>query len=352
MNQLAFLVLPLVSLGLVNMCRSAEAETQSLVGSADSQKMEHGEGQGIAEIDGPRQSSRYDGSPKEVRGKIERVKTVLLRGTRQGHLTILLSTIAERRMVVDLGPASRFRNVDLRAGDWIVVHGPIGRVNDRRVLFAQQVHIDGEIIQIDRQVPVKYSAPKMHSITGKVAIIKEFKIKGGDQVHQVVRIMTEEGTQLVVDLGETSALKEITPTYGHEISIEGPMARLSGKPFLLALKVTSQGKTAHIERALLSGMAPSRETQRVSAGPEVGTRKVTREIVVSGEVVNIDRDGLYVVRDPSGKEVHLLVTEDLNTGLKVGDQIQAQVVPDGSVTSILRSSDSQPGETPRDSQEE
>jgi hypothetical protein len=77
------------------------------------------------------------------------------------------------------------------------------------------------------------------------------------------------------------------------------MARLSGQPFVLAQKVTSQDKTVHIEREVLSAMRSVREKkgsegQASNARSESPSQKIRGEVVMKGEVLNIDRDGSYI----------------------------------------------------------
>lgn len=337
-------VLPLASLGLLTVCYAPDAWSQQSDTTKGTYPLREQAMERPLNLGGDRQSSPYSdykASWKQVSGEIERLKKVAVRGKGEEHLAALLTTTQGRRVVVDLGPAKQFRDVELRTGDWIAARGPVVRVNDRRVIFARDINVDGEIIRVDRAMPAQHARRAPKAVSGKIAIIKELKVKGGDQLHQVVRILTKDGKQVVADLGKKAALTGINLEYGQEISVEGPMARLSGKPLILAQTVTTQGKTARIERGFPSAMPAGRPGQGESAGAESTSREVSGEVVVKGQVLNIDRDGLYIVRDPSGQEVHLLVAEDLNGGLHIGDHIEAQVGPDGSVTSISKLSDTQ-----------
>lgn len=343
MTQLLLRVaLSLVSLGLLTVCYTADAWSQQSETLEGRYPLRDQSMSKSLNLGGDQQSPTYDKSRtswKQVTGEIERVKKVVIRGTGQEHLAVLLTTTQGRRVVADLGPAEQFRDVKLRAGDLISARGPVARVNDRRVIFAREINVDGDTIRIHRRMPTQNSRQSTTAVNGKIAIMKELKVKGGDESHQVVRILTKEGEQIVADLGEKASSKDMNLAYGQEISVEGPMVRLSGKPFVLAQKVTTQGQTVHIEREFLYAMPASRQGQGASS--EGGSRGIRGEVVVKGEVLNIDRDGFYIVRDPSGQEVHLLVAEDLTHGLHVGDRIQAQVRPDGSVTSISKSSDTE-----------
>jgi hypothetical protein len=121
----------------------------------------------------------------------------------------------------DVGPAGQFRDVELRAGDWISARGPVARVNDRPVIFACEINVDGDSIRIDRRIPSQHARQSTQTVSGKVAILKELKIRGSDQTHQVVRIVTKEGKQIIADLGEKASLQDVNLSYGQEISIQG-----------------------------------------------------------------------------------------------------------------------------------
>ena len=56
---------------------------------------------------------------------------------------------------------------------------------------------------------------------------------------------------------------------------------------------------------------------------------------MTGEVLSIDRDGFYIVKDASGREIRLIVDERMNKDFRVGDTIKAQV-QDGRVTKIQK----------------
>lgn len=340
--------LPLAGLGFMTFCYTADAWSQQSETTEGSYPLREQSMEQSLNLGGDRQSPPYNSmeSWRHVSGEIGQMKKVLVRDTGQEHLVVLLSTTQGHVVVADLGPAKQFRDVELRTGDWISIRGPENKVNGRHVIFAREINVDGDIIRVDRRMPSQHARQSAKTVSGKVAIIKELKIKRGDKSHQVVRIVTKDGKQIVADLGEKASLQGLNLAYGQEISVEGPMARLSGKPFVLAQKVTSQDKTVHIERKVLSAMRSVHEGKRSegqasNARSENPSQEVRGEVVMKGEVLNIDRDGFYIVKEPNGREVHLLVAEDLDVGLHVGDQILAQVAPDGYVTSIVKAFDNQ-----------
>ncbi len=338
-------------LGFLTVCCIPDAGSQQSETTEGSYPLREQSMERSSNSGGDRQShqdNKSRTSGKQVSGKIGQVKKVFVRDTGQEYLVVLLGTTQGHVVVADLGPTEQFRDVELWAGDWISIRGPVGQVNGRHVIFAREINVDGDIIRVDRQMSSQHAHRSTKAVTGQVAIIKELTIKRGDESHQIVRIVTKDGKQIVADLGKKASLQDLNLAYGQEISVEGPMARLSGKPFVLAQKVTSQDKTVHIERKVLSAMRSVREGKgsEKQASNESPSQKIRGEVVMKGEVLNIDRDGFYIVKEPNGREVHLLVAEDLNVGLHVGDQVLAQVAPDGYVTTISKASDDQSESAP------
>ncbi len=59
--------------------------------------------------------------------------------------------------------------------------------------------------------------------------------------------------------------------------------------------------------------------------------------VLQGQLLKIDGDS-YIVKDLSGKEVRLRVNKNtvLDTRIKVGDRVDAQIAADGSAATLLK----------------
>ena len=117
------------------------------------------------------------------------------------------------------------------------------------------------------------------------------------------------------------------------------MIQVSGKPLILAKHVTADGKRVDIDRDIRSVMPAMHREQRGAerdqqASAEPSKQAVSGQIVVKGEILKVDRDGVYVVRDESGKETMLVTPEVEGKGLHIGDRVTAQVQPDGTVLSL------------------
>ncbi|MES4785068.1 MAG: hypothetical protein C4294_03815 [Nitrospiraceae bacterium] len=265
-----------------------------------------------------------------------------MRGTKAEHLVVLISTEEGRRIIADLGPTKNLKDVQIATGDQISVMGPVVRISDRRILLAKKLRADGQTIRIRREVPSmrergrELQLMQAKQVTGQIEKVAQLKVRGTDKKHTVVRLKTDEGRRIIADLGNPKDLRDIQVKSGQQMTLQGPMIHLSGKPVIIAEQISTDSMTAQIDRQFISALSAVCPDCPQAARGQGGTQTVRGEVLVSGEVLRVDRDGFYIVKDPSGREVHLLVSEEMNRGFQPGDQIKAQVRPDGQVTSIQK----------------
>lgn len=89
---------------------------------------------------------------RTVTGRVLATKTVQLRGTNQRNLVALVRTPEGMRRLVDLGPRSDARQLQLAAGDQLAVRGPVATVNGRQIVIAEQARSDAASLDIDRSM--------------------------------------------------------------------------------------------------------------------------------------------------------------------------------------------------------
>lgn len=308
---------------------------------------------------------------KYMTGEIQRVKKVDLRGSQRDHLAVLVLTDRGNRVVADLGPAKNLRDVEVLAGDRIAARGPVFRVNDRLVMFAKKIRADGRTITISRPFDGEGNrsqqaqsgtpsdrrstrsdqdggAHASTQVSGQVTALKELNVKDTDKMHQVVRLKAEEGKEVIVDLGAKEDLRDVEIKPDQRLTIQGTSMRVDGTPFMLAYHISTDGRTMQIDRDRISAIPALRGEQRAqrrTGEPDTqgGAQSVSGEIIVKGEVLQVDRDGFYLVKDEEGRDVRLIVSENIHQGFQIGDRIRAQVRSDGTVTSITRGSDHSSG---------
>ena len=282
---------------------------------------------------------------KQLRGEVERVKRVALRGAEGEHLVALVTGGAGRRMIVDLGPPQQYRNIPITGGDQIAVRGPIGWISDRKVLMAQRVHVNGQTVRVARdraidarQLERRPGEANDAPVTGEIQQAHALRLHGVDTRHMVVRLKTEDGRQILADLGTPADLSGVALDQGRSITVQGPTIRVSGKPLILAHHLTAEGKRVEIDRevrSVMPAMLPGVERPGEPGRQAARQQPISGDILVRGEVFKTDADGFYVVRDEAGRETYLIVPPEVQSkNLKVGDRITAHVKPDGTVTSL------------------
>jgi hypothetical protein len=87
-----------------------------------------------------------------IEGRIDNLKNVRLRGSRAEHLIGELVNRNGGIILVDFGPPAATWQADLKAGDWITIHGQKMQVNDRPVILARELNKTGAPIRIDREL--------------------------------------------------------------------------------------------------------------------------------------------------------------------------------------------------------
>ncbi|ALA58992.1 hypothetical protein [Nitrospira moscoviensis] len=283
---------------------------------------------------------------KNLRGDVERVKRVALRGGPEGeHLVALVAGGMGRRMVVDLGLAKQYRDVPVMTGDEIVVRGPISWISDRKVLMAQRAFINGEMVKVKRdrtmdprQLDRGDARGTDTAVTGQIEHAQPLRLRGVDRQHMVARVKTQDGRTILTDLGAPQDLDRIPLEPGRSLTVTGPTIQVNGKPLILARQVSADGATVRIDRdirSVMPVMAPG--PPPAAAQQQAGEQAIQGEVIVRGELYRADRDGFYVVRDEAGQETYLVVTPEVEKkGLRIGDRVTAQVKPDGTVLALER----------------
>jgi plastocyanin len=91
---------------------------------------------------------RAEFEQRQLRGDIVAIKQVPIRQTDIAHVVAQLQTERGDRTIVDLGPASKLRDVRLRSGDTIRLTGRAAQVGDFRIIVAERLRADGQTVTI------------------------------------------------------------------------------------------------------------------------------------------------------------------------------------------------------------
>jgi hypothetical protein len=112
----------------------------------------------------------------------------------------------------------------------------------------------------------------------------------------------------------------------------------------LSLEHAKEARRAGNNADLAAGILALRQTIAYGQGQgnDVTTTTVSRSRTVKGELSRgtgekrADGREYYVVRDPQNREVPIILSQEMNQQVHVGDVVEAQIEADGQVTSITK----------------
>ena len=197
---------------------------------------------------------------QQVSGQIQRskdvqVKTLEPQGQAKNNRVVLMQTDQGRQVIVDLGPAQALQGISLKQGTQIDASGRWVRISDRPVLWANQATIGGKNVQIKRQ-----QRGQSRQLTGRIMRTKQVDIRGTDFTNQVALLQTDQGRQIVADLGPRANLRGFRLKPGAEIEVRGQPARVGDHLVLMADQVSAGGKTVSVRR-------PDQQSAQQQRGP-------------------------------------------------------------------------------------
>lgn len=187
-------------------------------------------------------------------------------------------------------------------------------------------------------------------VSGFIRKMRKFDVGNGEQQNMVVQIQTDKGRHQTIDLGNVEELEDLDIRRGDRITAWGKTKTISGRQLLMAKTLKIDGEKIRIDRPEMSQQSRQRtrqqeqDTARQGREDEGQSLKTIRgEVVGAGQVVaydrkgrvmEIERDAYYLIEEPDGRRAHLLVGEQLDPWLNVGDSVEATVAPDGHVVTI------------------
>ena len=238
------------------------------------------------------QQDQQDRKVATVRGKLQDVRTVNLKGEGK-HVLAKLLTASGKTLVVDLGRPQDLKGQKLRRNQEVSVLGRGGRINGKPIIVADRMRNDsrpdGAVLTIVRLIPLspatsgqsaqanssrssrqqagqgdamqaagrqgpsgqqqqqqrqqqqqqqrqqqKQQQPMTHVIAGRLMETREVTLKGLSEKHVLARLQTPQGRQVLVDLGTRGNLQDVNLTKGEIIATTGSFGRINGRPVLFA----------------------------------------------------------------------------------------------------------------------
>ncbi len=87
---------------------------------------------------------------KRVKAEVKSTRTVKFRNADEPHLIARVETQRGKTETVNMGPKSKFSNVDIEEGSQVKLLVRQGRINGQEALIAQEVNFDGQTIKLPR----------------------------------------------------------------------------------------------------------------------------------------------------------------------------------------------------------
>ena len=238
----------------VGCCTVLSLLLAATVGASAQQSLDWGPGQRSSQSRGASGQMGQRGNQVTLSGTIDSIREANLvsrsRGYRSPHYVARLETDSGQTHTVDLGPTTSFQDVDLQTGDDIRVQGRYASIGGRRILMADQVRANGEIIRVNRQ-RTQARRGSQQAIQGRIDKFRHLNLRsqgGQRQEHSLVRLKLQDGRTAVVDLGRKVDLEDLDLQKGDRIRIRGTRGTIDGRPALMANQIQVGGETISIQR--------------------------------------------------------------------------------------------------------
>jgi len=88
----------------------------------------------------------------KIEGKVNRLRTAPLAGSRQEHLVAEIVTRGGKAIVTDLGPPEQIWRADVKQGEWITLRGQEMEIDNRPVFLALEINKNGVPVMVDRHL--------------------------------------------------------------------------------------------------------------------------------------------------------------------------------------------------------
>ena len=191
----------------------------------------------------PRVPSRIDRSEFEkVDGTIMELKDVKLAGFDEKHVVARIKNRENMVAKVDLGPKGRISDLDIQKGQSVSVWGKRGTINEKYMLMAYWINVDGNRISIKRPKDMN-----LKRYSGKILKLKKTAFGERTGNHVMARVELDQGMNTIVNLGPENQLGNLNVESGKEFSMLARPVFIEGKKALVAEQVMMGDKTATID---------------------------------------------------------------------------------------------------------
>jgi len=198
-----------------------------------------------------RQGANWDMSQanprKTVQGTVKSLENFQLTGQNQPRTVARVETNNGERIAVVLGTQREMQGMDLEPGDTLRFQARKGSIDNRRVLVADRVTINGQTKQIRQQ-----KAEDLLRIQGKIVDTKTVSLQNRDgqgQEKLFLKVRNQNGQTRCVLLGPTSRIDPERYERGETISVLAAPTRVNGRQVFAARQINYDGQSKVLSTA-------------------------------------------------------------------------------------------------------
>lgn len=193
------------------------------------------------------QSGRYRAFRGEIQG-FRHLHLTSANGGRTEHTLVKVSLANGTSAVVDLGPKANLSGLDLNQGDWIWIEATRGRIDERPVLMAQQLEVNGETHTIVRTRAAQED-PGQVTVRGILRDYQEVNLDSAKKDQTFVRIRLQDGRSVIVNLGPEFEERFGMTVQGSDrrgdwVMIQGRPETVDGRRVIFADEIFIEGDDA------------------------------------------------------------------------------------------------------------
>ncbi|RJR38367.1 MAG: hypothetical protein C4576_22680 [Desulfobacteraceae bacterium] len=207
-----------------------------------------------------RETPKEETGSNTVSGKVEDLRRFPLAGMEDEHQLAKIRTHDGRIARVDLGPVVTLRDLEIRQGDTITVHGKTGTLNDKAMLMADRIEAGGRTLSVgwpnDRHLG-RYSG---EILSARIAPFRNTNLPE----QMFARVLLDRGGVTAVNLGPAHLLPNMSPEElrGKQISFLAHPAKIGDRVALVAEELRIEGRTVRVDWEMAEAPRPGGAVSR------------------------------------------------------------------------------------------
>lgn len=181
-------------------------------------------------------------------GEVEGFKKVNLKdseGKRDEQTFVRVRLEDDDARIVSLGSRLIVTDLDLEKGSQISVSGRNARIDNRDVLVASRIEVEGKLFLVREHN--RPETGQKFPIEGTVKDVSMTNLSDDSREQNLlIRLELENGETCVVDLGQGTTLSDLDIEKGSEIRLHGNKTKVDGKSLIVASRISVDGDSTRI----------------------------------------------------------------------------------------------------------